>query len=228
MGTHFLDALLGAIFGGLVTIGITIWVERLRSPQVGLAVLNPAQIAAQGPFQNNWRSLRVSVSNEPLPAWANWWMVRSPAQQCRARISFLRLDGTRFFEQPMIGRWAASSPQPKVAHVVIQGQTVPVILNPEELKVTADIYPGDSEPLDVAIRVDQEVDAYGWNNETYFYQNWRNPQRKLNHERYLVEVIVTSSGSKRRGVFRLDNDGPFTDFHLAELTLTQRQAVGVS
>jgi hypothetical protein len=128
----------------------------------------------------------------------------------------------------MIGRWAASSPQPKVAHVVIQGQTVPVILNPEELKVTVDIYPGDSEPLDVAIRVDQEVDAYGWNNETYFYQNWRNPQRKLNHERYLVEVIVTSSGSKRRGVFRLDNDGPFTDFHLAELTLTQRQAVGVS
>jgi hypothetical protein len=128
----------------------------------------------------------------------------------------------------MIGRWAASSPQPKVAHVVIQGQSVPVILNPEELKVTADIYPGDSEPLDVAMRVDQEVDAYGWHNETYFYHNWRNPQRKLDHERYLVEVIVTSSGRKRRGVFHLDNDGPFTDFHLAELTLTQRQAVGVS
>jgi hypothetical protein len=95
------------------------------------------------------------------------------------------------------------------------------------LSVKAGLRAGDSEPLDVAIRVDQEVDAYGWNNETYFYQNWRNPQRKLNHKRYLVEVIVTSSGSKRRGVFRLDNDGPFTDFRLAELTLTQRQAVGV-
>jgi hypothetical protein len=175
-------------------------------------------------LRSDWRSLKIKVANEPLPRWANWWIVRSPAQQCRAQISFLRLDGTPFFERPMTERWAAGSPEPKVVHLQQGEQIVPVVTNPEELKVTVDIYPGDSEPLDVAIRVADEQDAYGWSNENYFFLDWRNPQRQLNRTQYLIEVVVTSSGRKRRGIFRIDNDGPFIDFRLAEPTPAQRQA----
>jgi hypothetical protein len=104
------------------------------------------------------------------------------------------------------------------------GRTVAVLTNPEELTATVDIYPGDSAPLDVAIRVDQEPEAYGWNNETYFHRNWRNPDRRLERGQYMIEVLVTSSGRKCINYFRLDNDGPIGAFHLAELTPDQRRA----
>jgi hypothetical protein len=111
MSAHFFDAFLGAIFGGIVTVGITIWAERLRSPTVRLALGDSITIAPQGPFQRNWRSLRIAVRNERLPWWADWWLSRLPAQQCRAQISFLRIeDGTPFFEQPMVARWAGAHP----------------------------------------------------------------------------------------------------------------------
>jgi hypothetical protein len=219
---HFLDTFLGAIFGGIVTIFITIWIERLRSPQVCLAVGTTVPISPRGPIQNNWRSLRIEVSNRRLPKWAIWWMSRLPAQQCRAEICFLRLDGTPFLTEPMRGRWAGS-PEPKVAQAVTQGGTVPVLINPQELKATVDIYPGDVEQLDVAIRVDQEQDAYGWSDETYYFPDWRNPARQLNHDRYLIKVTVTSSGRKCTNLFRIDNDGPFASFSLAEPTPPQRQ-----
>jgi hypothetical protein len=225
MWSHFFDAFLGAILGGIVTVGISIWAERLRSPAVRLALGDSITIAPQGPFQHNGRSLRVAVTNERLPLWAEWWLSRLPAQQCRAQISFLRLDGTPFLHHPMVARWAGGSPEPRVAHIQTPGGgTVPLLTNSEELKNTVDIYPGDTEQIDIAIRVDHENEAYAWNNETYFYPNWRNPNRQLNHERYLIRVIVTSSGRKCVHVFRIDNDGPFTSFNLAEVTPAQRQA----
>jgi hypothetical protein len=225
MCAHFLDAFLGAIVGGIVTIGVVIWTERLRSPTVQLALGDSITILPRGPFQHHWRSLRVAVSNEGLPWWANWWMSRLPAQQCRAQIFFLRLDGTPFLQGAMVARWAGGSPEPQVAHIQTPDGTVPILTNQQELKNTVDIYPGDTEQLDVAIRVDQEDHAYGWNNETYFYPNWRNLNRQLNHERYLIRVIVASSGRKCTGYFRIDNDGPFASFDLTELTPAQRQAV---
>lgn len=226
MTAHFIDAFLGAIFGGVVTIAITISLEHLRSPRVRLAIGAVVPILPRGPFTNSWRSLRIEVSNERLPGWANWWLSRLPAQQCRAEISFRRLDGTHFFAQPMTARWAGVSPEPRVVHVQTpNGVVVPILDNPQELKTTVDIYPDASEQLDVAIRVDQDEHAYAWNNESYFYQDWRNPSRRLDHDRYLIEVSVRSTGRKRTEWFRIDNDGSFDNFSLAALTPAQRQVI---
>jgi hypothetical protein len=127
----------------------------------------------------------------------------------------------------MIGRWTGGSPEPRVAFIQqTNGPPVPFLANPAELKNTIDINPGETEQLDVVIRVDQESEAYAWNNETYFYPDWRNPNRKLNRERYFVKVVVTSSGRKFMDFFRIDNDGPFTSFQLEELTPEQRLTVG--
>jgi hypothetical protein len=227
MGALFLSAFLGAILGGIVTIIITVWVERLRSPTVRLDIGNCITIPPGGPIKTNWRSLRLAVSNEHLGWWANWWLSRLPAQQCRAEITFLRLDGTAFISDPMVGRWAGGSPEPRVVHVQQPGgQSVPYLMNPAELRNTIDIYPGEVELLDLAIRVDQEREAYAWNNETYFYENWRNPSRRLDQGRYTVKVVVTSSGRKCTDFFRIDNDGPFTSFQLEKLTPQQRRTVG--
>jgi hypothetical protein len=226
MAGHFFDAFLGAIFGGVVTIAVTIALERLRSPRVKLDIGEVVPLPPRGPITNNWRSLRIEVSNERLPPWADWWLSRLPAQQCRAEISFLRLDGTQFFAQPMTARWEGGSPEPKVVHVQTpNGAVAPVLINPQELKTAVDIYPGAVEQLDLAIRVDQEEYAYAWNDESYYYQNWRNPSRRLNCEQYLIEVLVSSTGPKSVGRFRIDNDGPFTSFSLDELTPAQQQTI---
>lgn len=188
MGAHFLDAFLGAIFGGIVTIAVAIWIEHLRSPLVRLGFDAPEPIPARGPFQNDWRSLRVRVSNKPLSdrLWANKWMSRLPAQQCRAEICFLRTDGTLVFDKPMTGRWPGT-PEPRVIRVQVQGGgTVTLLDNPYELKPTVDIYPGESEGLDIVVRVEGETSCYGWNDETYYYENWRNPKWELEHRLYLV------------------------------------------
>jgi hypothetical protein len=36
------------------------------------------------------------------------------------------------------------------------------------LKSRIDVYPGESEPLDVAARFDDDVQCFGWSNEGYF------------------------------------------------------------
>ncbi len=77
-----------------------------------------------------------------------------------------------------------------------------------------DVYPGEEEILDVAVRFDDGADCYGWNNDSYL-TNWRNPKWKLGRERYLIKVVITSSGQKCVGVFRLINDvDSRTDFRL--------------
>ena len=82
-----------------------------------------------------------------------------------------------------------------------------------------DIHAGESVPLDVAVRCDQDQECYGWNNWSYWSNPpWRNPQWKLEKDRYLVKVMVTSSGQTRRGVYRLINDVPRSDFRLEKAT----------
>jgi len=57
------------------------------------------------------RTLRVTLCNKTLPRWAKW-MVRAPALQCRAAITFHHLvDRQDIFGKAMDGRWA-SAPEP--------------------------------------------------------------------------------------------------------------------
>jgi hypothetical protein len=128
----------------------------------------------------------------------------------------------------MTGRWA-DTPEPKVVYVAgANGAKVPVLTNSQELKPTVDVYPGETELLDVAVRVDGEVECYGWNDETFFYEKWRNPNLKFDKQIFLVEATITSSGKKRRDWFRVANDAAFQAFELQAPTPSERQAVEAS
>jgi hypothetical protein len=145
-------------------------------------------------------------------------MVRAPALQCRAAITFHHFDDEGdIFGRAMDGRWA-STPEP--APLVLPSATPPgqhLVLIPEWRAV--DIYPGDSELLDVVFRADNDAECYGWNNEAYFSSPvWRNPNWKLDRGRYLVRVTVSSSGQKCLGWFRLENSVSRTDFRLEPYT----------
>jgi hypothetical protein len=94
------------------------------------------------------------------------------------------------------------------------------------LKSRIDVYPGQSEHLDIAVRLDDEDECYGWNNETYSGDNpWRNPQWRLARGRYLIKVTVVSSGQTCEEVFSLINDVDRGDFRLERATPAQKRAV---
>ena len=92
------------------------------------------------------------------------------------------------FDKPMTGRWV-SSPEPLVAFIPDgAGGVVALFTHPQALKPTVDVYPDDTELLDIAVRVDGEGECYGWNDETYFHRKRRNPDRELRSGVHLVKV----------------------------------------
>ena len=64
-------------------------------------------------------------------------------------------------------------------------------MNDADLKqgTMLDIYPGAVEEVAIVNRMDLEADCWGWSNESYA-NNWRTPQWRLPHGRYLVSVTV--------------------------------------
>ena len=147
------------------------------------------------------------------------WMQRAAALQCRGEVTFHHLDGQDIFGRRMSVRWA-NSPQP-VPSQVVDLKGTPQFLIQDFARTTAegrmDVYPGEEEIFDIAARFDSEPDCYGWNNDAYLFA-WRNPEWKLPSGRYLVMVVVTSSGQKCCGKFRLINDVARTDFRLEHAT----------
>src|SRR5262249_37004910 len=149
------------------------------------------------------------VTNKPLPRFAKW-MMRVPALQCRASISFHHLDGPNIFGRSMMGRWSGS-PEPVSLPIIAPDGNVSQMIDLTRLTPVSriDIYPGETETLDIVIRADDDAECYGWNNEAYSSSpKWRNPAWKLDRGRYLAAVQVTSSGRASKAVVRIVNDVP--------------------
>jgi len=210
------ETAIGIIFGGILTILVAVWVEWLRRPKLKLSIEPPIDIMIN-PGNLNSRSLRVLASNASLSRFL-FFMVRSPALQCRATITFHRhADGQDIFGKPMAARWAGALQPNSIPIVDNAGNVVSRILDPERIGVGSrmDIYPGEFEPLDIVARIENDPECYGWNNETYFTQPFgRNQNWKLAADRFLARVTITSSGQKCIGVFRLINDVPRNVFRL--------------
>jgi hypothetical protein len=234
----WLELILSPAIGAIVGILITMLVEYLRRPRLTLSIEpNPRDFFPQQPARpaNVVRPVRVTVTNKPGP----WWMTRDPALRCQATITFRHLnDGQDIFGRSMEGRWT-TSPEPtpiEITGEVDQGTGTPVAgldaasatgKHPIKLymrdpsRVTPisriDIHAGESVPLDVAVRCDADQECYGWNNWSYCSTPpCRNPAWRLGEGRYLVEVMVTSSGQTCRGLYRLINDVARSDFRLEE------------
>jgi hypothetical protein len=212
-----MEVAISIFFGGLITVLTAIGVEYLRNPALSLAIEDPPLDLPSPDGKNMRRNLRLTLSNKPLP-FGTRWMQRAAATQCRGEITFHHLnDGQEvFFHRAMAVRWVRS-PEPIANQIIsLDGKVQFHILDFARAATESrmDVYPGEEEVLDVAVRFDGETDCYGWNNDSYLY-NWRNPNWKLPRGRYLVKVVITSSGRKCSGVFRLVNDiDSRTDFRL--------------
>jgi hypothetical protein len=226
MGALLMEVIIGAVIAVLITIGV----EYLRRPNLKLIIETPpvdVEYPSGRPAQRA-RYLRLKLINKALPTWAAW-MVRAPALQCRGSITFHHLDGQNVFGREMTVRWAGS-PEPVPIQAIAQDRTQIQIFDPMRLTLESrmDVYPGEGEGelVDIAARLDDDNECYGWNNETYFcITPWRNPDWRLSQGRYLVKVVIKSSAQRCTGVFRLINDMRRRDFRLEQAHPIDRAAV---
>jgi hypothetical protein len=222
-----MEVAVSIVVGGLITVLTAISVEYWRNPRLRLAIEDPPLDLRAPDGKNMRRNLRLTLRNESLPLGARW-MQRAAATQCRGAITFHHLnDGQDVFGRAMAVRWVRS-PEPIANQIIsVDGQVQFYIRDFARAATESriDVYPGEEELLDVVVRFDGEAECYGWNNDSYFY-NWRNPNWKLSRERYLVKVVITSSGRKCLGVFRLVNDvDSRTDFRLIPASPDDRAKV---
>jgi len=219
-----MGTVLDILIGGLITIATAIAIEYFRRPKLELCIERPpldVLYRANAPARDA-RHLRLKLRNNSLPAVLRW-MQRGAALQCRGEITFHHLDGQDVFGRKMTVRWA-SSPQPVASQVTdLRGNVQFVIRDFARTAsdVRMDVYPGEEEILDVAARFDGEPECYGWNDDAYSFA-WRNPNWKLPAGRYLVRVVISSSGQKCLGEFRVVNDVGRNDFRLESATSEDR------
>jgi|SRR5208337_665005 len=220
-----MEILLSIVGGGLITIATAIFIEWLRKPRLVLRIETPElDLPKNAPPQR--RHLRLVLKNKPLiPGFR--WMQRSAALQCRGTITFHNKDGQDVFGKAMAVRWASSPEAINLGGQIVDlqqpAQLVYRIVNVTGMESRIDVYPGEEETLDVAVRFNGEPECYGWNNESYF-NNWRTPDWKLDRGTYLVRVVIASSGNKFVGRFRLMNEAdPLTAFHLTKLSRKERK-----
>src|SRR6476659_8462988 len=113
------SAAIGLILGGLITIGVAVFIEYLRTPRLSLRLVErPLDLSPAGPVKIGWRAVRLTLINKALRG--PRWLTRSAALQCRATISFHHLDGRNVFGRAMEGRWA-NSPEPNCDQRIWRG-----------------------------------------------------------------------------------------------------------
>jgi len=210
-------AILGALLGGIVAVV-------LSRPNVTLSISAPMPLINTrfGPFT----SLRIEVSNKP-----RGWTLLAPALRCRGSVTFYNRDRHNIFGRGMVARWA-NLPQPVPIPVATQSgaQFNYFDLDSFNRESRMDIYSGENEPLDIAVRIDTDTDCYAWNNDVYIHPDGaRNPDWKLGPGVYLAKVTINVSGRPNTSYFRVHNEGPRSSFRLeaaAETEIKRVEAAG--
>lgn len=180
-------------------IVVALWYESQGGARLSIEPMNTDSIGIRHGVA---RYARVRVRNVPR----RWPLLdRKTATACSATLMFTRVGAqAAAFELP--GRWTAA-PEPVRLEFNAAGDVVPV---PEYSMIRSshfiDIPPDGDERLDVAVRIGDEVDAFGFTTESYL-SDLRHPRYRMLPGAYTVKVTVKAGDQFFRKSFRLRNDG---------------------
>lgn len=210
----------GAFIGALLSLFISIFIEFQRKPKLYFEIESPPHDATyknQDPCTA--RFVRVFLHNKRIGKWLTW-VGRDIAMQCSGEIQFHHIsDGTRVFSKSMPIRWTGSD-EPLTPQILPDGRIGFLFdITKYSAAFRRDIFPDLKEGIDIAARFDDDVDCYGWSNDSYLPgKGWRNPDWRLPRGRYLVTVRVKSSGETTKAAFQLENDVNRDNFRLQPAT----------
>jgi hypothetical protein len=201
------SSLINTLLSGLVGAFIALWLDTLNNPVLEVIasdntndeIVYPPQQVVPG----RAKFFRVFVKNKDLP----WFLPkrlfnRETAEQLNAEITFKELGKT------MKGRWAGTLELP--------------FANPQDKMRLANfpesenISPGKSEILDVFVKFENDLEAYGWNNEAYLF-NWRTPYYQLEPRIHTVEVNIVGLNTKISGFFQIQIGKKIEDCYIKNI-----------
>jgi hypothetical protein len=182
-----------------------------------------------------WTFAVFQVHNKPLSAFFGTFLTRQIAQGCVAEINFFKW-GTdeKIFPTTISGRWSSHNPpitwMKEPTGVVVTAVTaIPRQSMDQGYSGVYDPTPSLDPPdqniaasergEEVAVAVLTTVGgigAYAWSKESYMYEDWKNPDLRLEDRAiYRIDVCVRGSSVKKKASFRLNVISPnVIDFRL--------------
>lgn len=191
----------------LVALGLYLLVEHQKRPRIRIEVEPTPSDGFRPAIKKNARFLHVLVTNEGLGLPWSIFLRRDISWLTIARLEFSH-TGTTAPLFSFDGRWS-DSPEPFVQAVAQERQ---VGLRDRNLILRgrrSDIPAGQSSPLAVALKVDDDSDAYGFTNESYWAVDplWRRDEWALENGTYDVAVTIRIGDIEHREVFQFRNEG---------------------
>jgi hypothetical protein len=228
---QIVQLLIGTTLGTLSGFWFSLLLEKKKRPLLEIEVAEQEIATA-----SNTKWLWVRIRNKPIQGWMSKFTDRETAYACKAQVRISSFgDNHLFFE--MTGRWGDSS-TPKYEEVKLEpdliGKIAPVpdsktmiitcddgtqirrrLINEQP---TYDIPAGSSTILDVVFRQRGDDDCYGWNDENYLLDDWRQPinRRRLDPGQYIAEVKIQTGGQEFTNMFVIRNDEAFEKFRLED------------
>lgn len=129
-----------------------------------------------------WKFFRVSVINRKIHPCLSWLMLRQTAENCRATVYIKGINNSTDFSYK--GRWAST---PELPHLSNGDALLKLLYYPDPVTIEE----GEREILDIFTKNEDDNEAYGWNNESYYHQ-WRNEDYKLNQGLYKLKVVINT------------------------------------
>jgi hypothetical protein len=153
------------------------------------------------------RFLNLIVFNNPLRIPLRYIENRDTAINCKVDITYTKDGDYKPVFPKIVARW---NEEPEPLQPIAIGNVI-------QLAVATALIPlgqvhnleasENGSPIALAIKYDNEFEAYAFNSFSYYYPSWKNPKWKLETGEYIIQTIVKSGQFSMTKKFRLINRG---------------------
>lgn len=192
--------IVGFIVGVFASFLAAIGFEKFKTPNLEITVgpkTTPNNLPGRASTKYSFLHLNVSNKN-------NWLKLTNPALSVRAKLYFKDPSNNKELFS-IDGRWSGNpEPYTPMSPLGDRGTVNPTIF-PVLRKI--DIFPGQTEGLDVAIKYDDENPIYAFSNESYIPSNkmWRSQNWQIDLKKILIDVTVNTGDLIKQELFLLKN-----------------------
>jgi len=208
-------AIVALSFGTYAVIQTSLRYVCTPTPEIKVDEESPVRLGPHPEFAVQ----KVAVWNYDVPRWLRPLVLRDAPEGCRIRFRYTRVT-ERGEEMALKGQWLHGrwddTPEPLTQIITLKGPVVgydlkTAVANRRLTKLFASEkgkHP-DAYPFGVAfaMKKEGEADFYHFNDDSYQWSDWRNPDWVLGPGTYRVDVRLTGSGLVRAktATFRLRN-----------------------
>lgn len=197
-------SVLSAFLGAFLAISR----ENNRKPKI---LIKPGEVAESSVFGERHRFVHLCVSNiYRKKLWERFLHGDLLINNCKANIELLD-PITKSIICSYQGRWSST------AEPLIDITNNSKIFDPSKAIAgeIETILPGESKELTVAVKFEGEEDFSGFNNWSYVYQKWKNPDWTIKSKSVYLRLILRYNLGKEVATFIIANpNGSLTNFRI--------------